>query len=87
MIYEEFREFVRQEGETRAIQGGLLAIPDLRLRLALERAVFDEYVHRLHAERVIHLLSHVDGGRLPEDVRANCMLHSGGALLYWIRWL
>ena len=81
------QEFVRQEGETRATPGGLLAIPDLRSRLLLERSTFDEYIHRLHAERVIHLLSHVDGGHLPEDVRANCMLHSGGALLYWIRWL
>ena len=87
MTYEEFKEFLRQEGETRATQGGLLPIPELRSRVPLERNVFDEYVHRLHAERVVHLLSHVDGGRLPDTVRENCMMQSGGGLLYWIRWL
>ena len=81
MTYEEFKEFLRQEGETRATQGGLLAIPDLRSRVPLERPVFDEYVHRLHAERVIHLLSHVDGGacRMTSGRTAWCTTAAGSS--------
>ena len=69
MNYEEFKAFVRQEGERRATQGGLMPIPELRPRVPLERETFDEYVLRLHAERLVHLLSHVDGDKLPEAVR------------------
>jgi hypothetical protein len=87
LLYEEFKEFLRQEGEDRAVQGGLVPIPELRSRVPLDPPVFDEYIHRLHGERLIHLLSHVDGGQLPADVRASCIVHSGGALLYWVRWL
>jgi len=87
LTYEEFKAFLRQEGERRATQGGLVPIPELRLRVPVEREEFDEYVLRLHAERLIHLLSHVDGDKLPEDVRQACIVHSSGALLYWIRWL
>lgn len=87
MTYEEFKAFLRQEGELRATQGGLVPIPELRLRVAFERELFDEYVLRLHAERLVHLLSHVDGNTLPEPVRQGCIVHSSGALLYWIRWL
>ena len=87
MNYEEFKEFLRQEGELRATQGGLVPIPELRLRVPLEREVFDEYVLRLHAERLVHLLSHVDGAKLSESVRQDLIVHSSGALLYWIRWL
>ena len=86
-MYEEFKDVVRQEGERRAIQGGLVPIPELRLRVPLERETFDEYVLRLHAERLIHLLSHVDGANLPDEVRKECVVHGSGALLYWIRWL
>jgi hypothetical protein len=87
LTYEEFKVVVRQEGESRATQGGLVPIPELRLRVPLERQEFDDYVLRLHAERLVHLLSHVDGANLPEHVRKECILHSSGALLYWIRWL
>ena len=87
MTYEEFTASVRQEGERRVTQGGLVPIPELRLHVPLAREVFDEFVLRLHAERRIHLLSHVDGDKLPEDVREACIVHSSGALLYWIRWL
>jgi hypothetical protein len=87
LTYEEFKESVRQEGERRATQGGLVPIPELRARLPYERHVFDEYVFRLHAEGLVHLLSHVDGEKLPEAVREACIVHSSGALLYWIRWL
>ena len=87
MTYEEFKAFLRQEGERRATQGGLVPIPELRLRVPVEREEFDEYVLRLHAERLVHLLSHVDSAKLPEPVRQDCIVHSSGALLYWIRWL
>ena len=86
LSYEEFMAFVRQEGERRGSQGGLIPIPELRTRVPLEHATFDQYVLRLHADRLIHLLSHVDGDRLPEPVRQDCLKHSSG-LLYWIRWL
>ena len=85
MTYEEFMDFLRQEGERRATQGGLVPIPEIRLRVPLEREPFDEYVLRLHAERLIHLLSHVDAGKLPASVRQACIVHVSGALLYWIR--
>ena len=87
LTYEEFTAFLRQEGERRATQGGLVPIPELRGRVPLERQPFDEYVLRLHAERLVHLLSHVDEDKLPEPVRDACIVHSSGALLYWIRWL
>ena len=87
MSYEEFKVFLRQEGERRAAQGGLIPIPELRLRVPLEREPFDRYVLRLHADRLVHLLSHVDSERLPEPVRQDCVVHGSGALLYWIRWL
>lgn len=87
MIYEDFKALLRQEGESRATQGGLVPIHELRARVPVEREVFDEYVLRLHVERLIHLLSHVEGDKLPEDVRRGCIQHSSGSLLYWIRWL
>jgi hypothetical protein len=87
LSYEEFKAFVREEGDRRAAQGGLIAIPELRLRVPVERETFDAYVLRLHADRLVHLLSHVDGDRLPEPVRQDCIVHPTGALLYWIRWL
>jgi hypothetical protein len=87
LTYEEFKALLRQDGEHRATQGGLVTIPDFRRRAAIEPQAFDQYVLRLHAEGLIHLLSHVDGEKLPEAVRQDCIVHSSGALLYWIRWL
>ena len=87
LSYEEFKAFLCEEGERRATQGGLIPIPELRLRVPLEREAFDACVLRLHAERLVHLLSHVDGANLSEPVRKDCIVHSSGALLYWIRWL
>ena len=87
MSYEEFQAFVRQEGERRAVQGGLIPLPELRIHVPLEREVFDQYVLRLHADRLVHLLSHVESDRLPEPVRQDCIAHGSGALLYWMRWL
>ena len=87
LIYEDFKTLLRQEGESRATQGGLVPIPELRLRVPVPRETFDEYVLRLHVDRLVHLLSHVDGDKLPDAVREGCITHSSGSLLYWIRWL
>lgn len=87
MNYEEFKTLLRREGESRATQGGLVPIPELRARVPVAREMFDAYLLRLHTERLVHLLSHVDGEKLPETVRQGCLPHSSGALLYWIRWL
>lgn len=87
MKYEEFKTLLRQEGESRATQGGLVPIPELRPRVPITREMFDDYLLRLHAERLVHLLSHVDEESLSEDARQGCIRHSSGAVLYWIRWL
>lgn len=87
MSYEEFKALLRHEGESRATAGGLVPIPELRVRVSMERDLFDTYVLRLHSDRLVHLLSHVDGEKLPEQVRRDCIVHGSGALLYWIRWL
>ena len=70
-------------GERRATQGGLVPIPELRARVPLEREAFDEHVLQLHAERLVHLLSHVDGDKLSEAVRQDCHrpFRRGAALL------
>jgi hypothetical protein len=89
VTYEEFKAFVRQAGEARAAQGGLIPIPDLRreCRPPVPRPEFDAMLTLLHVEGHVHLLSHVDGGMLSESTRAECLRHPSGASLYWIRWL
>jgi hypothetical protein len=87
MDYDEFKVVLREEGERRATQGGLVPIPELRPRVAVARETFDEYLLRLHTDRLVHLLSHVESETLPEAVRQSCIPHSSGALLYWVRWL
>jgi hypothetical protein len=87
LSYEEFMAVVRQEGERRAGQGGLIPIPELRMRVPLDHEPFDHYVLRMHSDRLVHLLSHVDSDGLPEPVRQDCVKHDGAGLLYWIRWL
>ena len=85
LIYEEFKAIVRQEGERRAQMR--LELKELRLRVPIDREPFDTYVLRLHSDRLVHLLSHVEGESLPDPVRQDCIPHDSGALLYWIRWL
>jgi hypothetical protein len=89
VTYEEFKALVRQAGEARAAEGGLIPIPELRreCRPQLARVEFDAMLTALHAEGHIHLLSHVDGGLLSNSTRADCFHHPSGASLYWIRWL
>ena len=59
--YEAFKHVVREAGERRVAQGGLVPIPELRRQVpALDRRAFDDYVLTLHREGAIHLLSHVE---------------------------
>jgi len=86
--YESFKHVVREAGERRVAQGGLVPIPELRRQIpALDHRSFDDYVLALHREGAIHLLSHVEPDKLASDVREQCVLHPTGTLLYWLRWL
>jgi hypothetical protein len=86
--YEAFKHVVRQAGERRAAQGGLVPIPELRRQIpTLDPRAFDDYVLALHREGAIHLLSHVEPDKLSSDVRQQCVVHQSGTLLYWLRWL
>jgi hypothetical protein len=87
--YEEFKALVREAGERRARQGGLIPIPELwrHCEAALPRSDFDHFVVSLDSEGLVHLLSHVDTASLGESVREDCLKHPTGPLLYWIRWL
>jgi len=85
--YEEFKNVVKEAGERRFAQGGLVPIPELRRQVVtLERADFDAFVFSLHREGRIHLLSHVEPDKLPDDIRDQCV-QASGTLLYWLRWL
>jgi hypothetical protein len=84
--YDEFKSFVRDAGERRIAQGGLVPIPELRRQVpTLDRQAFDEFVLSLHREGAIHLLSHVEPHTLSAEVRDQCVLHPSGTLLYWLR--
>jgi hypothetical protein len=86
--YQEFKHVVREAGERRVAQGGLVPIPELRRQVpALDRQAFDEFVLTLHQEGAVHLLSHVEPDKLSAEVREQCVVHPSGALLYWLRWL
>jgi hypothetical protein len=85
--YDDFKIAVRAAAETRVAQGALVAIPELRSRLAIDARTFDAHVLRLQHEALVHLLTHVDSDSLPPEVRAGCVPHPSGILLYWIRWL
>ncbi len=89
MTYEEFKALVHQLAESRPRQGGLVSIPELwtRCRADLPRPAFEQYVVSLGADGLAHLLSHVDTASLSDEVRADCLPHASGPLLYWIRWL
>jgi hypothetical protein len=86
--YEDFKRVVRENGERRVAQGGLVPIPELRRQCAsLDREAFDAFVLTLHREGAVHLLSHVEADKLSEAIREQCVVHPSGALLYWLRWL
>lgn len=90
MNYEEFKTAVRDAtgaGDPGASR--LFPIPALRRRFAeqVSREEFDSFVLRLHEEGFVHLLSHVDAGRLSPEERADCLRHPSGMLVYWLYWL
>ena len=85
--YDDFKRCVREAGEQRAAQGGLVPIPELRRQCQTDRREFDEYVLALHREGAVHLLSHIEPDKLSEEVRGQCVVHPTGTLLYWLRWL
>ncbi len=89
MIYEDFKARVREASERGAPAVGLVAIPDLRRGVGEQasRQEFDAFVMRLHAEGLIHLMSHVDPDSLPPEVLSDCLTDETGLLLYWLRWL
>ena len=89
MIYEEFKAEVRKASQLGGPSIGLLAIPDLRRMLGprIAREEFDAFVLRLHADGLVHLMSHVDPDSLSDETIADCLSDEAGLLLYWLRWL
>ena len=88
MIYEDFKAHVRDASE-RGPAVGLVAIPDLRRAVEgqASRQEFDALVMRLHAEGLVHLMSHVDPESLAPEALRDCLSDETGLLLYWLRWL
>ena len=89
VIYDDFKVEVRKAAERGETSFGLLAIPDLRRALggSISRDDFDQFVMRLHADGLVHLMSHVDPQSLAEETIAGCLCDPTGLLLYWMRWL
>jgi hypothetical protein len=89
VIYDEFKTEVRRASEGGGSSGGLVAIPSLRrtIGMAVSRDDFDAFVMRLHADGLVHLMSHVDPDSLAEETIADCLCDDTGLLLYWLRWL
>jgi len=89
VIYEEFKARVRDASQQGGPVGGLVGIPTLRRALAdhTSRGEFDSLVLRLHADGLVHLMSHVDPDALPPDTLRDCLTDNSGLLLYWLRWL
>lgn len=87
MDFEEFKAIVRDacQGATSGV-AGLAALPLLRRRCAtLSREQFDAFVFRLQEEGTVHLLTHVEAGKLPQQDRDDAVRHPAGLLLYWLR--
>ena len=87
--YEAFKAEVRSASQRSGPSIGLLAIPDVRRSLGerVSREEFDTFVMRLHAEGLVHLMSHVDPDKLADQTIADCLCDDTGLLLYWLRWL
>ena len=88
-IYEEFKAEVREGSQLGGPAVGLVAIPDLRRALdgRASRPEFDGFVLRLHADGLVHLMSHVEPDSLTANTLRDCLTDETGLLLYWLRWL
>lgn len=89
MFYEEFQAEVREASGRGMPSIGLLAIPELRQALGdrISSEEFDAFVRRLHADGLVHLMSHVDPDSLSAQTIRDCLSDDTGLLLYWLRWL
>ena len=89
VIYEEFQAEVREASQRGVASIGLLPIPELRCALAdrIAREEFDAFVLRLHADGLVHLMSHVEADSLSKETIRDCLSDETGLLLYWLRWL
>ena len=89
VIYDEFKTEVWKASQAEGPSTGLMAIPYLRRTVgtAISRQDFDAFVMRLHAEGLVHLMSHVDPESLGDETIADCLCDDTGLLLYWVRWL
>ena len=87
-MYEELEAFVRDLGRREDLTThGLLPVPTLRREIGsrIARKEFDAFLLRMHAEGLIHLLSHVEFDRLPASERRESVRTPDGQPLYWIR--
>ena len=88
MSYEEFTALVRDLAQRDDLTAhGLLPIPILRREhgAKLSRAELDAFLLRMHAEGLVHLLSHVEFDSLPPSERREALHLPSGQDLYWIR--
>jgi hypothetical protein len=88
LSYEEFKVCVRDLAQREDFTThGLLPAPTLRHEIGsrIARKEFDAFLLRMHAEGLIHLLSHVEFDRLPTSVRRDAVRTPDGQPLYWIR--
>jgi len=87
--YEAFKAELRSASQRSDASIGLLAIPDVRRSLGerVSREDFDAFVMRLHADGLVHLMSHVEPESLGDETIADCLCDDSGLLLYWVRWL
>jgi hypothetical protein len=87
--FEDFKTTVREACESSpGGVSGLASLPALRRRCAgLSRERFDAFVFQLQEEGLVHLLTHVDVGKLPPQDRDDAVRHPSGLILYWVRWI
>jgi hypothetical protein len=89
-MYDEFKALVCELAARDDLTAhGLLPIPVLRRETAarLGRADLDAFLMRMHAEGLVHLLSHVELEKLPPTVRREMLHLPSGLDLYWVRLL
>jgi len=87
--YDDFKADVREVSQRGGPAPGLVALPELRRTLAerIARQEFDAFVLRLHADGLVHLMSHVEPETLSHEIVRDCLADETGLLLYWLRWL